>query len=78
MDFVNGLPTSHGKNAIFVVVDRLTKYVHFCPLLHPYTVSTVAQFFIDNIFKLHGMSSSIVSDKDLVFTSKFLQELFRL
>lgn len=75
---MNDLPTSHGKNAIFMVVDRLTKYAPFCPLLHPYTAFTVAQFFIDNIFKLHGMSSSIVSDKDLVFISKFLQELFRL
>ncbi|XP_077223447.1 uncharacterized protein LOC143857059 [Tasmannia lanceolata] len=63
MDFITGLPMSEGKDVIMVVVDRLTKYAHFVALTHPYTASTVARLFFDNIFKLHGLPSSIVSDR---------------
>jgi hypothetical protein len=78
MDFIEGLPVSNGWSVIMVVVDRLTKYGHFLLLAHPYTVSTVAQVFLANIFKLHGMPSTIVSDRDPVFTSSFWLELFCL
>jgi hypothetical protein len=78
MDFIDGLPPLQGKTTILVVVDRLTKYAHFCPLAHPYTAIIVAQVFVDNIVKLHGIPQSIVSDRDKVFTSNFWKELFRL
>jgi hypothetical protein len=78
MNFISGLPKSDGKNIIMVVVDRLTKYSHFIPLSHPYTVTDVAQAFFDNIYKLHGLLTSIVSDRDPVFTSSFWQELMKL
>jgi hypothetical protein len=61
-----------------VVVDRLSKYSYFCALQHPFTVSTVAQLFMDQVFKLHGMPHSIVSNCDPTFTSNFWQELFKL
>jgi hypothetical protein len=76
MDFIEGLPTSNGNNVILVVVDRLTKFAHFLPLSHPYTVHKVDTLFLDNIFKLHGLPKVIVSDRDRIFTSKLWQELF--
>ena len=78
MDFVEGLHKSQQKSVVFVVVDRFTKYVHFIPLAHPYTAAKVAQVFMQYVFKLHGMPSTIVSDRDPVFTSKFWSELMKL
>jgi hypothetical protein len=71
MDFITGLPKSRNKSVIMVVVDRLSKYAHFCALQHPFTTSIVAQIFMDQVFKLHGMSHSIVSDHDPTFTRNF-------
>ncbi|KAG8380917.1 hypothetical protein BUALT_Bualt06G0066500 [Buddleja alternifolia] len=78
MDFIDGLPLSSGKDSIFVVVDRLSKYAHFLALRHPYSAIFVAQIFMDSIFRLHGMPKSIVSDKGSIFISKVWQELFKL
>lgn len=78
MDFVDGLPNSQGKTVIYVVVDRLSKYAHFVALKHPYSAATVAQEFFGHIFKLHGMPTSIVCDRDPAFTSNFWRELFIL
>ena len=78
MDFIDGIPKSGGKTIILVVVDQLSKYSHFCALSHPYTASLVAQIFMDQIFCLHGIPSSIVSDCDATFTCHFWTELFRL
>lgn len=64
MNFIEGLPKSNGKSMIIVMVDRLTKYAHFLLLLHPYTV---AQLFLDNIYKLYGYPTTIVSDRDSFF-----------
>ena len=60
------------------MVDKFTKYVHFIPLAHPYTAAKVAQLFMQFVFKLHGLPSIIVSDRDPVFTSKFWPELMKL
>lgn len=78
MDFIDGLPLSDGKSVILVVVDRLSKSAHFVALKHPYSAIYVAQAFLDNVFKLHEMPQSIVSDRDTVFTSDVWQELFKL
>jgi transposase InsO family protein len=77
LDFIEGLPRSGRYNCILVVVDKFSRYAHFIPLSHPFTASTVAAAFMDNIHKLHGMPESIISDRDRIFTSAFWKELFR-
>ena len=59
-----------------VVVDRLTKYAHFCALLHPFKASTVAIAFMDIVQKLHGTLKIIGSDGDPIFTRNFWTKLF--
>jgi len=78
MDFIEGLPPSNGKDTNFFVVDRLSKSAHFPELSHLYTAKVVAENFIKGIVKLHGLPRSIISDRDPVFISHFLQEFFKL
>jgi hypothetical protein len=78
MDFIDGLPKSEGKDVIMVVVDRFNKYAHFMSLSHPYSAPTVAKIFIDNMYKLHGLPTSVVTNRDPVFLSKFWKELFTI
>ena len=76
MDFTEALPKVGGKSVILTVVDRFSKYAHFIPLAHPYTAESVAKAFFSNIVRLHGFPTSIVSDRDVVFTSGFWKALF--
>jgi hypothetical protein len=76
LDFIEGLPKSQGKEVILVVVDKFTKYAHFIPLSHPYTVHSVAQAFLDNIVKLHGPPTVLISDRDRIFTSSLWNQIF--
>ena len=78
MDFVEALPKVNGKTVILTVVDRFSKAAHFIALSHPYTATSVARAFFDEVVRLHGIPSSMVSDRDPVFTSSFWQELFKL
>lgn len=78
MDFIMGLPNSNGLTVIMVVVDHLTKFGHFFPLKSDYDSKKIAEVFVHNIVKLHGMPLSVVSDHDKVFTSNFWKQLFKL
>jgi hypothetical protein len=77
MDFIEGLPKVGGKSVILTVVDRFSKYAHFIPLGHLYTAASVARAFFDGIVRLHGFPSSIVSDRDPVFTGHVWRDLFK-
>ena len=78
MDFIEGLSKSKRVSIILVVVEKLSKYVHFIALAHPYLAATVVQFFLYNVYKLHGLPNNIVFDRDKIFISKFWHELFKL
>jgi transposase InsO family protein len=65
-------------NCVLVLADLLTKYAHFIPLHHPFTAAGVARVFLDQVYRLHGLPTTIISDRDRIFTSKFWSELFRL
>lgn len=77
MVFIEGLPPSEGKSAIFFVVDRFTKYTHFFPLSHPFSRNTVARVFLGNILKMHGIPDSIISDRGTIFLSTFWSTIFK-
>jgi transposase InsO family protein len=75
MDFIVKLPKSNGFDSIWVVVDRLTKMAHFVPCRESTNAKELANIFIQNIFRLHGLPKSIVSDRGVLFTSKFWKHL---
>ncbi len=79
MDFITDLPaTSNGFDAIFVVVDRLSKMCHVEPTTKTITAHGTAQLFRDRVFRYHGMPRDIVSDRDPRFTSSFWRELHHM
>ncbi|KAI3746537.1 hypothetical protein L6452_08971 [Arctium lappa] len=74
MDFITKLPrTGRGNDAIWVIVDRLTKSAHFLPIREDYKMERLAQVYIDEIVSRHGVPLSIISDRDSRFTSRFWQ-----
>ena len=76
MDFVSGLPLSASKkDAIWVVVDRLTKSAHFIPVRTDFSLDKLAELYVSQIVRLHGVPISIVSDRDPRFTSRFWKKL---
>ncbi|XP_063800275.1 uncharacterized protein LOC134968692, partial [Pseudophryne corroboree] len=75
MDFITDLPMCNKFNTIWVVVDRFTKMAHFIPLTGLPSASKLAQVFIQEIFRLHGLPEEIISDRGVQFTAKFWRSL---
>ena len=76
MDFVVGLPlTGRKHDSIWVVVDRLTKSAQFLPVRTDYSLDKLAELYIKEIVRLHGIPVSIISDRDPRFTSRFWGKL---
>jgi len=72
MDFIVGLHwTQKRHNAIWVVVERLTKSAHFLAIKTTFNVEQLAELYIQEIVRLHGVPLSIISDRDTTFSAKF-------
>jgi len=77
-DFITKLPIAQGYNSILVVVDRLTKMVHFISTTEKTLAEGLARLFRDNMWKLHRLPESIVSDRGPQFTAGIMWELNRM
>ena len=80
IDFVTGLPLSadwksDSYNSILVIVDRLTKMVHYEPVKVTIDAPGLAEVIIDVVVRHHGLPDSIISDRGAIFTSKFWSSL---
>ncbi|GJW03510.1 putative reverse transcriptase domain-containing protein [Tanacetum coccineum] len=72
MDLVTKLPqSSSGYDAIWVIVDRLTKFAHFLPICEDYKMEKLARIYINEVVARHGVLVSIIFDRDSQFTSQF-------
>ncbi len=81
MDFVTGLPISADRkgdsyDSILVIIDRLTKMVHYIPVKVTIDAPGLAKVIIDVVVRHHGVSDSIVTDRGSLFTSKFWSSLY--
>ena len=76
MDFITGLPQVQGRDCIYVVVDRLTKFTHLFAIPSKFSAAQVAEIFFRDVFRLHGLPKTIVSDRDSRFMGRFWKQLF--
>jgi len=74
-DFITKLPLVQGYDSILVVVDRLTKMVHFIPTTEKTSAEGLVRLFRDNMWKLHGLPKSIILDRGLQFAAGLMREL---
>jgi transposase InsO family protein len=77
-DLITGLPESHGFDAIWVTVDRLSKRIHVAPTTGEVDSLGIARLFRDHVWRNHGLPDQIISDRGSQFVSGFTRELNRL
>ena len=75
---IGELPESHGNNAILVVVDHLSKRIHAIPTVTSLDSEGIAQLFLENVWRHHGLPDEVISDRGSTFVSKFSKELATL
>ena len=78
VDFITKLPVVAGKDAILVVCDRLSKMTHFVAMTEETLVEGLARLFRDNVWKLHRLPESIISDRGPQFAAELIKELNRM
>jgi len=78
VDFIMKLPLVAEKDAILMVCDRLSKITHFVITIEGILAEGLARLFRDNVWKLHGLPESMVSDKGPQFTMELTKELNRM
>jgi len=78
VDFITKLLVVAGKDAILVVCDRLSKMTHFVATTERTSAEGLVRLFRDNVWKLHGLPESVVSDRGPQFVVKLTKELNRM
>ena len=78
VDFITKLPMVAGKDAILVVYDRLSKITHFVATTEGMTAEGLARLFRDNVWRLHSLPESVVSDRGPQFAAELTKELNRM
>jgi len=77
-DFITKLPIAQGYDSILVVVDQLTKMVYFISTTEKTSAEGLARLFRDNVWKLHGLLESVISDRGPQFVAGIMQELNKM
>ena len=78
VDFITKLPLVQGYDSILVVVDQFTKMAHFVPTTEKTMAEGLARLFRDNVWRLHELPESIISDKGSQFTAGLMRELNKM
>ena len=78
MDFITKLPVVAEKDTILVVCDQLSKMTHFVATTEETSVKGLARLFRDNIWKLHGLPESVVSDRGPQFVAELMKKLNKI
>jgi hypothetical protein len=77
LNFIIGFPKFQKHNdSIIVVIDKVSKSAHFIPVKSTYKAFNIAEIFMKEIFRLHGIPKMVISDRDFMFTSTFWNKLF--
>ena len=78
LDFIIGLPKSHGKNAVLMIMEKYSKAIRIIPCNITISTAEAARLYLEYCYSIFGLSSRIISDRDARFMSLFWSTLTRL